>query len=304
MDSDHKNSLLIVDDDKSNLMVLSHILKADYTVRLASDGASALRIAEKYQPDLILLDIIMPDMDGYQVIVALQNSNNTARIPVIFITGLTNNVHEKRGLELGAVDYINKPFDDMIVKLRVQHQIQIINQMRTIEFLSMMDQLTGIANRRNFDNRLKAEWGRARRGSQSLSLLLVDVDHFKRYNDTYGHQQGDKALCVVARILTQTLRRVTDFAARWGGEEFVVLLPNAEASGGLAIAELIRETAAAEDIPLDNGDSSKLTVSIGVSAFTPTPSGSITVDEFILRADKALYKAKETGRNKVCLFEE
>jgi diguanylate cyclase (GGDEF)-like protein len=302
MEKDRKNSLLIVDDDKSNLMMLSHILQPEYTVRVASEGASAVRIAEKYVPDLILLDIIMPGMDGYEVFTALQNLEKTAQIPVIFITGLTSDTEEKKGLELGAVDYISKPFDDMIVKLRVRHQIRIINQMRTIEHLSMMDQLTGIPNRRNFDNRLRTEWGRASRDNIPLSLLMIDVDHFKNYNDTYGHQQGDKVLCLVAQVLTQTLKRVSDFAARWGGEEFAVLLPNTDSDGGLAIAEQIRGNIESTELSCDNGDITKLTISIGVNAHNPMPTCSI--DQFISRADAALYNAKDAGRNRVCLYVE
>jgi diguanylate cyclase (GGDEF)-like protein len=281
-------------------MMLSHILQSEYAVRIASDGESAIRIAEKYLPDLILLDILMPGMDGYQVFTALQNER-TAHIPVIFITGLKNSDDEKKGLKLGAADFISKPFDDMIVKLRVQHQIRIINQLHTIEQLSMMDQLTGIPNRRNFDNRLRFEWGRAIRETSPISLLMIDIDHFKTYNDTYGHQQGDRALCMVAQVLTQALKRTSDFAARWGGEEFAVLLPNTDSRGGLEIAEQMRENAESSKVFCDNGDLTQLTISIGVN--THMPAFSCSIEEFILRSDKALYSAKNTGRNKVCLYE-
>jgi diguanylate cyclase (GGDEF)-like protein len=301
MEKSKKNSVLIVDDDKSNLMMLSHILREEYTVRAAPDGLSAIRIAEKYLPDLILLDIIMPDMDGYQVFISLRNMAKTAHIPIIFITGLKNSKDEKKGLTLGAADYISKPFDDVIVKLRVQHQIQIINQMRTIEHLSIMDQLTGISNRRNFDNRLHVEWGRAMREKVPLCLLMIDVDHFKDYNDTHGHQQGDKALCLVAKVLTETLKRSSDFAARWGGEEFVVLLPNTCSQCGMDIGAKIRENIEAEELLCDNGSISKFTVSVGVYTHTPTMGSS--VDEFISRADKALYAAKKAGRNRILIYE-
>jgi diguanylate cyclase (GGDEF)-like protein len=301
METTRKNTLLIVDDDNSSLMMLSHILEKEYTVRVALDGVSALRIAEKFVPDLILLDIVMPEMDGYQVFNALYGSEKTAHIPVIFITGLNNNNDEKRGLELGAVDYISKPFDDMIVKLRVHHQIRIVNQLRTIEHLSMMDQLTGIANRRNFDNRLRAEWGRAMRESIPITLLIMDVDHFKDYNDTYGHQQGDKALCLIADVLTQTLKRTSDFAARWGGEEFAVLLPHTDSAGGLAIGEQIRKNIEEAEVSCENGNITKLAVSIGVNSHVPTADSSI--GDFFSGSDRALYNAKNSGRNRVCLCE-
>jgi diguanylate cyclase (GGDEF)-like protein len=301
MDTKTKNSLLIVDDDKSSLMMLSDILKNDYTVRVAPDGASAIRIAEQFLPDLILLDIIMPDMDGFQVFKTLRNSEKTAQIPIIFITCLSDNDDEKKGLALGAVDYISKPFDDTIIKLRIQHQIQIVNQMRTIEQLSIMDQLTDIPNRRNFNNRLKSEWGRAIRENLPLCLLMIDIDHFKEYNDTYGHQQGDKVLYLIAQTINQTIKRSSDFAARWGGEEFAVLLPNLGYTGGLAMGETLRENVEQTELLLDNGDKTILTISVGVNAYTPTSSCSI--DDFILGADKALYAAKNSGRNKVCLYE-
>jgi diguanylate cyclase (GGDEF)-like protein len=301
MDTKTINSLLIVDDDKSKLAALSDILKIDYTVHVASDGASAIRTAEEFMPDLVLLDIIMPDMDGFQVFDALRTTEKTSDIPVILITEPGDGSDLKKGLQLGAVDYISKPFDDMIVKLRVRHQIQIINLLRTIGQLSTVDQLTNIPNRRSFDDRLKSEWGRAVRENLPLCLLMIDIDHFKSYNETYGHQQGDKALNRIAQVINQTIKRSSDFAARWRGEEFVVLLPNLGYTGGLAMGESIRERVEETEIPCDNGDKTKLTISIGVNAYTPT--SSCVIDNFILGADNALSTAKNSGRNKVCLYE-
>jgi len=294
---DIKNSLLIVDDDNFNLTQLSNILKSEYTVRAVSSGAAGIKAAEKFLPDLILLDIMMPEMDGYQVFETLKNTNSTAHIPVIFITGLDNKSDEIKGLQLGAVDYISKPFDDIIVKLRVHQQIRNINQLRTIEHLSMIDQLTGIANRRNFDNRINNEWGRAVREKNSIGLLMIDIDHFKLYNDTHGHQQGDKALKAVAQSMKGVLKRSSDFSARWGGEEFAVLLPNTDSAGGVMIAEQIREAIGAAEIPCDNGNITRVTVSIGVNTYIPSPDCSI--DDFISKADEALYLSKSTGRNRV-----
>ena len=301
MDDIKKNTLLIVDDDKSDLKILAQSLQTEYNVRVASNGESAIRIAEKYTPDLIILDIIMPDMDGYQVFSALSKSEKTSQIPVIFITGLNSNNDEKKGLDLGAADYISKPFDEAIAKLRIRHQIRIINQLRTIEYISRMDQLTEIPNRRSFDIRLRLEWGRAIRENLSLCMLLLDVDQFKNYNDSYGHQQGDKALCMVARIIIKSLKRTSDFAARWGGEEFIILLPNSGSSGGMKVGERIRKSIEAEELLCKNGDATKLSVSVGVYAHLPTQNSSI--DDFILKADKAMYLAKKAGRNKVCFYE-
>ena len=302
MDNIEKNTLLIVDDDVLSLRVLTSILQPLYEVYVASDGETAVKIAEKLLPDLILLDIVMPDMDGYQVFSALKNTDKTANIPVIFITGLSDRASEKKGLEFGAVDYISKPFDDVIVKLRVDQQVKIINQMRTIEHLSLMDYLTGLPNRRNFENRLRAEWGRAIRYRSILSLLMVDIDQFKVYNDSYGHQQGDVALKAIAQIVAGSIRRATDFAARWGGEEFAVLLPDTDINGSKMISELIRGNIESGEIFCSDGSVTKLTVSIG--SFTCKSIVDCTLDEFISKADEALYRAKNTGRNRIYSFDD
>jgi diguanylate cyclase (GGDEF)-like protein len=281
-------------------MVLSHILQPEYTIYTAKDGASAIQKTEKFLPDLILLDILMPDMDGYEVLSVLQQSDKTKHIPVIFITGLNSLEDQKKGLKLGAVDYINKPFDDMIVKLRVELHIKLIIQLRTIEYLSITDQLTKIPNRRAFDNRLNEEWGRAVREEQPITVMMVDIDFFKHYNDKYGHQQGDTILRSVARIMKEMNKRSSDFAARWGGEEFVMLLPNTDTQAGLKIAGDLRKSVECAEVPLADGTVTRITISIGVNAQVPTRDS--VLDEFVSRADKALYVAKEAGRNRVRLY--
>jgi diguanylate cyclase (GGDEF)-like protein len=298
--ADEKNSVLIVDDDNANLMVLFHILQQEYTVYTAKDGASAISKAERLAPDLILLDILMPGKDGYEVFAELKKSEKAGSVPIIFITGLSDLDNEKRGLELGAVDYINKPFDAMIVKLRVALHMRLINQLRTIEYLSTTDQLTKLPNRRAFDNRLATEWGRAVREREPLTMMMADADHFKLYNDRYGHQQGDKALQRIADILREAATRSTDFTARWGGEEFVVLLSNTDEQAGLAIAEKIRAGVEASEIPLYDGSATRITVSIGL--ITRTPGRGSFMEEFVTGADKALYAAKEAGRNRVMVY--
>gem|GEM_PF-830826 len=293
-----KNTILIVDDDMTNLTALTQILQKEYAIYEASDGKTAIRLAEEHLPDLILLDVLMPDMDGFQLFAHIQNTAKISRIPVMFITGLNSIEDELKGLELGAVDYIHKPFYDKIVRLRVRHQIQIINQMRIIESLSMIDQLTNIPNRRNFDNRMEAEWGRAVRENFPISFLLIDVDNFKAYNDNYGHQQGDSVLCIIAQVIVRTLMRTTDFAARWGGEEFAVVLPNTDSAGGLEIGERIRRNIEEIEVELDDGSFTKVTASIGINTQKPTQYSSVS--EFFAKADAALYEAKSTGKNKVC----
>jgi len=299
MDTEQKNSILVIDDEVANLQVLAHILGMEYTIYTAKNGVNAIEKAKEYLPDLILLDIIMPDIDGYKVLAELKNSEETKKIPVIFITGLSTIEDETKGLSLNAADYISKPFSPTIVKLRVRNQIQIVNQLRTIERLSFVDQLTGIPNRRSFDERINAEWKRAVREGKStpLSILIMDVDHFKIYNDTYGHQQGDIALQMVANIFSKHLKRSVDFAARWGGEEFIGLLPDTPLDGALEIAEGIRKNIETMEITHNNEPGPNLTVSIGVSTQKPTQDS--WTDFFISMADKALYNAKAAGRNRV-----
>jgi diguanylate cyclase (GGDEF)-like protein len=301
MDGADKNTLLIVDDEKSNLKLLTQILGAEYTIYTATNGENAIEKAKEYMPDLILLDIIMPGINGYETLSELRKCDKTQNTPVIFITGLSSSEDEEKGLSLDAADYISKPFSAMIVKLRVRNQIQMVNQLRTIEHLSKIDQLTDIPNRRSFDERLLIEWNHAQREQIPVSILILDVDKFKNYNDTYGHQQGDIALQTVAKIISVIPKRSIDFAARWGGEEFVVLLPNTQSAAAVDIAEKIRAAVEKEELPGAGNLITKITVSIGVN--TQVPAHTDSINSFISGADKALYTAKETGRNRVIASE-
>jgi len=296
-EKEKKNTLLIVDDENTNLKVLTHILGQEYTIFTAANGASAVEKAVEFLPDLILMDILMPEMDGYATLSMIKSCKTIQRIPVIFITGLDSEEDEEKGLSLEAADYITKPFSATIVKLRVRNQIQIVNQMRTIERLSMIDQLTNIPNRRSFESRLNMEWKQAVREQTPISLLIMDLDNFKCVNDTYGHQQGDIVLQKIADVFPQSFRRPCDFAARWGGEEFVVLLPNTHLDGAFQIAEKIRADIENMSIPAADGSQIRITLSIGVSSTVPAKEA--LVDAFVSNADKALYSAKESGRNKV-----
>jgi diguanylate cyclase (GGDEF)-like protein len=275
-------------------------LQAEYTIYTAKDGETALKKAEKYLPDLILLDIVMPGMSGHEVLAALKSTDKIGDIPVIFITGLNSSDEEEKGLMLGAVDYIQKPFKATIVNLRVHQRIQIINQTRAIERLTMFDHLTGMPNRRSFNSRLDEEWRRAVREASPITLLMLDVDRFKSFNDTYGHQEGDVVLQKVAEAVSRTLKRPADFAARWGGEEFTVLLPGTDGGGGLNVGEQIRANVENTPVPLPDGSFTKVTVSIGVNTMLPAPDSAS--DQLILGADNALYAAKDAGRNKVLLY--
>jgi len=297
MDGGKKNTLLIVDDEKINLKVLAHILGSEYTIITATNGASAIEKAKEFKPDLILLDILMPEMNGYETLSIIKKCEEIQKIPVIFITGLDSEADEEKGLSLEAADYITKPFNGNIVKLRVRNQIQIINQLHTIERLSMIDQLTDMPNRRSFDDRLQIEWKQAIREQMPISMLMIDLDKFKVLNDTYGHQQGDIVLQTVAGIIMRSFRRPGDFAARWGGEEFIVLLPNTPLEGALELAENIRASIENTVVICAAGLPLKITLSIGVNSLVPEHGSP--ADVFISGADKALYAAKENGRNRV-----
>ena len=299
--SAERNSILIVDDESLNITALNHILGGDYTIFVEKHGKDAFEAAKELSPDLIILDIIMPEMDGFEIIATLKGNHDTREIPVIFITGLGGPESEERGLALGAVDYIHKPFNPAIVKLRVRNQLQIVNQMRMINHLSITDTLTNTANRRHFNTRLNYEWQRSIRERTPLSLFLIDVDRFKNYNDTYGHLQGDVALRSIADSIGKRLYRTTDLLARWGGEEFAVLLPNTHAQGARIVAEDIRASIEKGVFPF--GDiHTYLTVSIGANCIVPGQQNCM--DFFVQCADKALYDAKNSGRNKVVIYDQ
>jgi diguanylate cyclase (GGDEF)-like protein len=297
--NEQTHNILVVDDERTNLAALNKILSPEYNVFTAKSGKEALARVEDAPPDLILLDIVMPDMNGFDVLARLKESPQTDKIPVIFVTGLRDEEDEERGFALGAVDYITKPFKSAIVLARVRTHIQIVQQMRTIERLGLIDPLTNIANRRSFDDRVELEWRRSIRKKSPISFLMMDLDNFKRYNDTYGHPQGDALLRTVAGIFGAEAKRSSDLAVRLGGEEFGVLLPDTDLDGALDIAERIRRSVEAARIPTADGNAwTSATVSIG--AVSAIPSENDALRDFIEKADENLYRAKNTGKNKVC----
>jgi diguanylate cyclase (GGDEF)-like protein len=299
MEAGGKFTVLVIDDEKANLMVLNRILSPDYTVLTARSGEEGLSRIAGAKPDLILLDIIMPGMDGFELLKTLKASPDTRSIPVIIITGLDNESDEEKGFMLGAVDYITKPFRNAIVIARVRTHLQIVNQMRMIERLGLVDPLTDLPNRRCFDERMAVEWRRAQRDKTPLAFMMMDVDKFKAYNDTYGHPQGDVLLKSLARIFAAAARRPGDLAARLGGEEFCLLMPDTGPEGARELAEEIRANVEAARIPtVDRQTVTSVTISIGAAILVP---GEHAVPaDFIARADRLLYAAKEGGRNRVC----
>ena len=291
-----KQRILIVDDERFNLNVLANILRTDYSLILAKNGIQALERALKQPPDLILLDVMMPDMDGYQVMYNLKNNELLKDIPVIFVSALSEVEDEEKGLLLGAVDYITKPFSPAIVRARVGNHMKIVRQRKLLEKFALLDGLTEIPNRRNFMERFSQEWKRAVRNKMPLSLAIVDVDYFKQYNDNYGHSMGDVALKAVASVLSNELKRPADFAARIGGEEFVVLLAESTAKGAHQLAESIRSSVESLQIKHVHSTLNRLTVSIGGATIIPITGYQ---DHLFECADQMLYRAKGEGKNRV-----
>ncbi len=298
MNNDGVFTILIVDDEKSNLAILSRILDRDYKLLIAKNGVSALKIAKERQPDLILLDVLMPDISGFDVLISLKNIEATQAIPVIFITGLDSVKDEAKGFLLGAVDYITKPFDNTVVRARVNTHAQIVRQIRTIEKLTLLDPLTNIPNVRKFYAQIKLEWDKAIKEKTPVSMMMIDADWFKQYNDTYGHPQGDVLLKALAKTLMVSIDSPPDLIARMGGEEFAIILPGADLEEAMYKAEILRSCVEEVRVPrLSDNTPTSITASIGVA--TALPWKSDLIEDLMSQADVALYKAKSEGRNRV-----
>jgi diguanylate cyclase (GGDEF)-like protein len=289
-------TLLIIDDVPANIQVLAEALRNDYKVRVATSGAEGLALARQNPPDLILLDVMMPNLDGFEVCRELKDDPITAQIPVIFISARNGFDDEEHGLDLGAVDYIAKPFHLPIVRARVRNHLLLKRRADLLEDLAHVDSLTGIANRRRFDETMGVELRRCLRSQIPLSLLLIDIDHFKQYNDHYGHGLGDLCLNRVANTLSENLGRAADLVARYGGEEFAVIIPGTDTLGARNIAERMRK--AVYDKKIAHCDGQFVSISIGAASLIP--NGSTTSRQLIDAADKQLYAAKDAGRNQVC----
>lgn len=295
---DGKLMILLVDDAPTNIQMLNETLKDGYHLFFATNGRDALRIATESLPDLILLDVIMPEMDGYEVCRALKADPSLRNIPIIFITAMNQQEDEAIGLELGAVDYITKPFNPTIVRLRIRNQIELKRQRDLLARLSHLDGLTGIPNRRALDDIMEREWRRGTRSLKPLSLLMLDIDHFKAYNDSCGHLAGDDCLRTVAQTLKTPLGRAADIVGRYGGEEFLAILPETDAAGARVVAEEIK--AAVTNLALTHPASpqgSTITVSIGIATAVAHREQFHTC--LLEAADRALYQAKQEGRNRV-----
>lgn len=303
LDLGRKQRILIVEDVRLNAQILVNVLQDEYDLRVASNGLEALEMVKEQMPDLILLDIIMPEMDGYAVCAELQSDPKTRDIPILFLTALEGDQNEAYGLELGAMDYIRKPFSVPIVKTKIRNHLELKRYKDLLKRDSRIDGLTRVPNRRRFDEAFAEERMRAGRSNTPLSILMIDLDLFKAYNDTYGHLQGDDTLKLVAKTLHNTLQRPGDLLARWGGEEFVALLPDTDCSGALQVGENLRTAVIDLQIPHEASTVAEIvTISVGVASATPGNADSY--DSLLQRADEAVYRAKDLGRNQVIASDE
>ncbi len=289
--------VLVVDDDPLNVKLLIGILESDYEVLFALNGQKAVELAQQYKPDLILLDVLMPGQTGYQTCQILKVNPTTQDIPVIFISSLTDDEDETKGLNCGAIDYISKPVKAAIVQSRVSHHLQLMHARHLLKQQATIYTLTSIANRRRFDEFLLQAWRAMHREAAPLSIIMIDIDYFKPFNDYYGHAGGDDCLRKVATAMQKVIARPSDLLARYGGEEFVCILPATEWKGAEYVAENLRQAVASLAVPHEKSSvADVVTISLGFARTIPTPDQLLS--NFMNTADHALYQAKEAGRNR------
>jgi diguanylate cyclase (GGDEF)-like protein len=290
-----KPCVLIVDDQPANVRLMAEALKGEYELRFATSGAAAIEVATAGGVDLILLDVVMPELDGFEVCRRLKADERTSPIPIIFITAREEAEDETQGFDAGGVDYITKPAKPAIVRARVRTHLELKQSRDLLAHLAMIDPLTGIPNRRRFDSSLELEWQRAARNERWLSLAVLDVDYFKRFNDTYGHARGDECLRAIATTASSLARRPGELVARIGGEEFALILPETDA---VAMQELMSGLLGrVNDLSIEHAGSTcapHVTVSIG--AVTLVPGRDDAPNAAVHAADQLLYQAKEDGR--------
>jgi diguanylate cyclase (GGDEF)-like protein len=313
------DNILLVDDDPSTIQMLGRMLAEVGNLRFATSGKDALRLAHESAPDLVLLDAEMPGMSGFQILEALKADPTLEDVPVIFVTSHSEPAFELTGFELGAADFIAKPVSAPLVVARVKTQLRVKRIADELRRIATIDVLTGVANRRGFDDALAHEWRRARRAGDPLALLMIDVDHFKSFNDRYGHPAGDVCLRAVAQALVSASLRPADLVARYGGEEFVVLLPQTPREGAEHVACSVLDAIDALAIEHDASSAARhVTVSAGIACYDEAsecwvePSAdSRSADlgaccspiDLVRAADKALYGAKRAGRAQAMLLD-
>jgi diguanylate cyclase (GGDEF)-like protein len=304
--------ILIVDDYPANIKVLGELLREKFELLVATNGLKAVSIAKEKMPDLILMDVMMPEMDGFSAASIIKNDKLTEDIPIIFITAKGETEDIVKGFDVGGQDYITKPFNPQELFARINTHLELKQSRQTLkdyaaeleitnkelkelnaklEFMAWHDQLTGLPNRRYMRDRLKNEEARSSRNGKPFALVMGDIDDFKHVNDTYGHEAGDGVLRHIAQIITSSLRH-QDTVSRWGGEEFLLLLPETDTKGAVVISEKIRSRVEAEQYD-NEGIPLHITITLGVSGY----DGSLGIDDTIKMADEALYKGKKSTKN-------
>ncbi len=307
--------VLVVDDVPVNIQLLTtHLKAAGYEVVPARDGEEALLLVQESKPDLILLDVMMPKINGFEVCERIKANSATEYIPVIMVTALNDIEHKIRGEEAGADDFISKPFNKMELLIRVRSllRIKLLHDQLSekiaelalakerLRQLAITDGLTRLYNHRHFKEVLMLELDRAKRHDQNISVVMIDIDHFKCYNDTHGHQAGDMLLQQISRLYSDNIRKI-DLAARYGGEEFVLVLIETDKEAATIAANKIRSIV--EAYPFENEETQpggKITISMGVATF---PEDAVDFDGLVGVADRRLYMAKDNGRNQVAVFD-
>lgn len=298
-----KATILIVDDSITNIMLLSDILKDEYNIKIAKNGLKALEILNsETQIDLVLLDIEMPEINGYEVCIEAKNNQKTKNIPIIFVTGKNEQEDEEYGLNLGAIDYIIKPFSKPIIKLRIKNHILLKQKTDLLEQLSIYDSLTNIKNRRYFDENFERIYLESQRDGFSFAIFMLDIDFFKPYNDNYGHGKGDEVIAKVAKSIDKNFQRVSDIVARYGGEEFVIIVKNNNKETLIKLSENVMQSIQELNIEHDFSQISKyITISIGVALYES--NSNIPKEKILTKADESLYLVKKSGRNNYFISE-
>lgn len=293
-----KQSVLIIDDSVVNINTLNLILKEDYRIYVSKNGKDGIEQAISLQPSIILLDIVMPEMDGFQVLEILSKNPLIENTPIMIISSLSDEKKEERGLQLGAVDYITKPFNPSVIKAKVKNHIELFLYRKTIENIAMLDGLTGIPNRRSYDFQVQSWWRQAQKEKKNISIAILDIDCFKEYNDNYGHMQGDIVLKRVAKKLEESLPSTNAYVARYGGEEFAVILYDYLEEQAIHILENVRNAIEEMKIPHIHSRAKKvITVSIGGKTLIPEEQDEL--QQFVEAVDRRLYRAKGRGRDNV-----
>lgn len=314
MGNNKNDVILVVEDETNTRRLLQTYLAADgYDVRMARSGEEAIRLIADDPPSIILLDVLLPNMNGFEVCKRLKSSETTEFIPIILLTALRGNEERIQGIEAGADDFISKPFNRVELQTRIksllrikrlhealQQKVEELEKTKTkLRKLAVTDGLTGLYNYRAFRTQLHLEASRSRRFQLPFSLLMMDIDHFKAYNDLYGHPNGDLVLKKFALLLQKNIREV-DVAARYGGEEFMLILPGTNKKAGGIVAEKIRKMVERTPMPMeDKNRTGTITVSVGVAAF---PQDTQNEEGLIQLVDKAMYNAKKSGRNRTVIL--